>query len=474
VHIATNPPGLSLPLPAWDRPYCNAQQPWSRPAKAQLLQRLNCATIHRHQRAQEPAAPDREEGVTIAASVQPGALSPLDSIDVSDPALYEQDTWQPLFARLRREAPVHYCPVSRYGPYWSVTRYRDIMAVELDHATYSSQLGGIQVEDQPTGMKRGSFIRMDPPRHTTQRKTVAPVAAPNNLASYAVKIRERTQAVLDALPRNETFDWVDMVSIELTTMMLATLFDFPWEDRRKLTYWSDVAICNVNSPDAPVRSEEERFTELLRMAEVFKGLWHERANAPPRLDLISMMAHGEGTRDMPAMEFVGNLSLLIVGGNDTTRNSMSGGLLALSENPGELAKLKADPGLVANFVAETIRYQTPVIHMRRTATREAELAGQRIGKGDKVVMWYISGNRDASAIETPDAFIVDRAKPRQHLSYGAGIHRCVGDRLADLQLRVLWEEILARRLDIEVMGPPKRLYSNFIRGIRALPVRIAA
>ena len=230
----------------------------------------------------------------------------------------------------------------------------------------------------------------------------------------------------------------------------------------------------MNAPDAPVRSEEERFAELLRMAEVFKGLWHERANASPRLDLISMMAHGEGTRDMPAMEFVGNLALLIVGGNDTTRNSMSGGLLALWENPGELAKLRADPGLVANFVAEAIRYQTPVIHMRRTATRDAELAGQRIREGDKVVMWYISGNRDESAIENPDAFIVDRAKPRQHLSYGAGIHRCVGDRLADLQLRVLWEEVLARRLEIEVMGAPKRLYSNFIRGIRALPVRIAA
>jgi cytochrome P450 len=187
-----------------------------------------------------------------------------------------------------------------------------------------------------------------------------------------------------------------------------------------------------------------------------------------------MMAHSEGTRDMPEMEFVGNLALLIVGGNDTTRNSMSGGLLALSQNPGELAKLRASPGLVPSLVAETIRYQTPVIHMRRTATRDTELCGQRIRQGDKVVMWYLSGNRDESVIESPDAFIVDRKKPRQHLSYGAGIHRCVGDRLADLQLRILWEEILARGLDIEVVGPPKRLYSNFIRGIRELPVRIAA
>jgi cytochrome P450 len=424
------------------------------------------------QRAPERRA-SREEVVTTAALAgREAPAQQLNSIDVSDPAIYQEDTWRPLFARLRREAPVHYCAESRYGPYWSVTRYDDIMKVELDHATYSSQLGGIQVEDQPADMKRASFIRMDPPRHTGQRKTVAPVAAPNNLASYEVTIRERTRAVLDALPRNETFDWVDKVSIELTTMMLATLFDFPWEERRKLTFWSDVAICNVGAPDAPVHSEEERFAELLGMAEVFKGLWKERAKAPPRLDLISMMAHSQGTRDMPEMEFVGNLALLIVGGNDTTRNSMSGGLLALSENPGERAKLEANPGLVPSLVAETIRYQTPVIHMRRTAVRDTELAGQRIGQGDKVVMWYVSGNRDERVIEDPDAFIVDRAKPRQHLSYGAGIHRCVGDRLADLQLRILWDEILARNLDIEVVGPPKRLYSNFIRGIRELPVRI--
>jgi cytochrome P450 len=410
-------------------------------------------------------------------SVRPddGCDTPLSAIDVSDPAIYQQDTWQPLFARLRREAPVHYCTESRYGPYWSVTRYNDIMAVELDHATYSSQLGGgLQIEDLPADMDRRSFIRMDPPRHTGQRKAVAPVAAPNNLESYAITIRERTRAVLDGLPRNASFDWVDRVSIELTTMMLATLLDFPWAERRKLTYWSDIAVCNINAADAPVRSEEARFAELLRMADAFKGLWRERAKAPPRLDLISMMAHSAQTRDISAMEFVGNLTLLIVGGNDTTRNSMSGGLLALSQNPDQLAKLKANPGLVPSLVAETIRYQTPVIHMRRTATRDTELAGQHIRRGDKVVMWYVSGNRDESVIDRADHFIIDRAKPRQHLSYGAGIHRCVGDRLADLQLRILWEEILARDLDIEVEGPPRRLYSNFIRGIRELPVRINA
>ncbi|MGE0421026.1 MAG: cytochrome P450 [Reyranellaceae bacterium] len=396
------------------------------------------------------------------------------SLDVSDPGLYESDTWRPLFERLRREDPVHHCADSPYGPYWSVTRYADIMEVEVNHAMYSSsqELGGIQIAELARPGEFASFIRMDPPDHTVRRRTVAPIVGPTNLANMEATIRRRTSDTLDGLPRGEIFDWVDRVSIELTTMMLATLFDFPWADRRKLTFWSDVAIANVGSPDAPVRSEDERFAELGRMAQYFAKLWNERINAPPRFDLISMLAHGEATRNMEPREFVGTLALLIVGGNDTTRNSMTGGLLALASHPGEWAKLRADPSLVPSLVAETIRYQTPVIHMRRTAREDTSLGGKTIRKGDKVVMWYVSGNRDDSAIERADEFIVDRARPRQHLAYGAGVHRCVGDRLADLQLRILWEEILKRDLDIEVAGPPRRLYSNFIRGYRALPVRI--
>ncbi|HEX2886643.1 cytochrome P450 [Vineibacter terrae] len=403
-------------------------------------------------------------------------LPPTDTIDVSDPQLYLDDTWHPLFTRLRREDPVHFCPDSPYGPYWSVTRYDDIMAVELNHAVYSSssEVGGIQIADSPLGRDVVSFIRMDPPLHTVRRRTVSPIVGPSNLANMEATIRERTANVLDGLPRNETFDWVDRVSIELTTMMLATLFDFPWEDRRKLTYWSDVAVANIAAPDAPVRSDAARFAELDRMGQYFSRLWNERVNAPPKFDLISMLAHGETTRNMTPAEFVGTLALLIVGGNDTTRNTMSGGLLALHDNPDQWQKLRANPALVPSLVAETIRYQTPVIHMRRTASTDALLCGKQIRKGDKVVMWYVSGNRDDGVIEQPDAFIIDRAKPRQHLSYGAGIHRCVGDRLADLQLRILWEEILKRDLDIAVVGPPQRIYSNFLRGFRYLPARIKA
>jgi cytochrome P450 len=285
-------------------------------------------------------------------------------------------------------------------------------------------------------------------------------------------IRKRTCDVLDALPRNETFDWAERVSTDLTNMMLATLFDFPWEDRMKLSWWSDVAIANVDSPDAVVHSEDERYEEMVKMGEYFRNLWSARADAPPTFDLVSMLAHSPATRNLQAREFIGTIGLLIVGGNDTTRNSMSGGLMALVENPEQFELVRARRELIPNLVSEIIRYQTPVLHMRRTARNDVELAGRRIAKGDKVVMWYISGNRDESKIDRADEFIIDRAKPRQHLAFGAGIHRCVGDRLAEQQIRILWEEVLNRDLRFEIAGAPQRLYSNFIRGIRTLPVRI--
>ena len=415
------------------------------------------------------------KGLDLAAA-RTGHWRMVDFPDVADPALYRTDGWRAPFERLRREDPVHFHPESPYGPYWSVSRYADIMAVELDPATYSSasELGGIQIADQPRGQELPNFIRMDPPRHTAQRKTVAPIVAPSNLANMEGLIRERTASVLDGLPRGETFDWADRVSTELTAMMLATLFDFPQAERRKLTWWSDVAIANIAAEDAVVKSDAARMAELRQMAETMAALWKERAGRPPTFDLISMMAHGEATRAMPLNEFIGNFALLIVGGNDTTRNSMTGGLIAALANPGEIARVRADPDLLPSLVSEVIRWQTPVIHMRRTTTRDAELAGRKIRKGDKVVMWYVSGNRDEAAIEDAEAFRVGRPRARHHLSFGAGIHRCVGDRLAEMQIRILWEEILARRLDIETVGPPVRLYSNFIRGIRSLPVRIRA
>ena len=417
-------------------------------------------------------------GMNAAEAVDHAALAeamPLDEINVSDPKLYQQDVWQPYFRRLRREAPVHYCRESPLGPFWSLTKHKDIIALEVDHKTFSSSstLGGITLRDQPADLELPMFIAMDPPKHDVQRKVVQPIVSPDNLANFEGLIRARVRAVLDGLPRGETFNWVDKVSIELTVQMLATLFDFPFEDRRKLSYWSDVSTA-VPYEGGLVESEEQREQVFSECLGYFMRLWNERVNAEPRPDLISMLAHGEATRNMSAREYLGNIVLLIVGGNDTTRNSMTGGLLFLSQNPDELKKLRAKPELIDSMAPEIIRYQTPLAYMRRTALADVEFGGQLIRKGDKVAMWYISGNRDEEAIEDPDRFIIDRPRPRQHLSFGFGIHRCVGKNLAEMQLKILWEEILDRLPAIEVVGEPKRVFSAFVHGISELMVRIPA
>ena len=405
------------------------------------------------------------------------AAMPIDEIDVSRPSLFQQDTIGLFFDRLRKEEPVHYCRESHVGPFWSITKFDDIMAVDTNHKVFSSEakLGGIAIQDMHSvegALELEMFIAMDPPKHDQQRKAVTPAVAPSNLLLLEPTIRERACQILDDLPIGEEFDWVDKVSIELTTMTLATLFDFPWEERRKLTRWSDVTTA---APETGiVASYEARREELIECAMYFKGLWDQRVNEPPRNDLISMMAHAPATKDMPFLEFLGNLLLLIVGGNDTTRNSISGGVLALNQNPDEYRKLNDDPSLITSMVPEIIRWQTPLTHMRRTALQEWEIGGKQIKKGDKVVMWYLSGNRDETVIDQADRFIIDRKNPRHHLSFGYGIHRCMGNRLAELQLRIIWEEIHKRFAKVEVTGQPERLYSTLVRGITKLPVRLHA
>jgi len=418
---------------------------------------------------------DLAERTRLEAAREHALSLPLADFDPGDPELFRSDVHWPYFDRLRKEEPVHYCGNSMFGPYWSITRYNDIMDVETNHLAFSSAsaLGGITIRDVAPDLRRESFIAMDPPRHNAQRKTVAPMFTPTHLDQLAVNIRKRSAECLDNLPDHEVFDWVDRVSIELTTQMLAVLFDFPWEERRKLTRWSDIAT-TIPGPGGLVETEDARQAELMECASYFARLWKERIDQPPKSDLLSMMAHGEATRDIDPKNFLGNLILLIVGGNDTTRNTMSGSIYVLSKYPDQYRKLRDNPALIDSFVPEVIRWQTPLAHMRRTALEDLEFRGKRIRKGDKVVMWYVSGNRDEDAIDRPYDFIIDRTRPRQHLSFGFGIHRCVGLRLAELQLKIIWEEILRRFDNIEVVGEPRRVYSSFVKGYETLPVRIAA
>jgi len=399
---------------------------------------------------------------------------PLDKLDVAQPVLFQQNAMWPYFERLRKEDPVHYCPQSEFGPYWSITKYNDIMAVDTNHQVFSSDfmlggitIGGGQANVDPLPM----FIAMDPPKHDIQRKVVTPVVSPANLQYLAPLIRERAAGILDGLPIGEPFDWVDKVSIELTAMTLATLFDLPQEERRKLAYWSDVVTAAPGQ--GLIDTIEQKMQVFQEYHARFTELWNDRVNATEvKGDLISMLAHNPATRNMEPREYFGNVVLLTVGGNDTTRNTITGSVLALNQNPDQYDKLRANPDLITSMVSETIRWQTPLAHMRRTAKEDIEFQGKKIRKGDKVVMWYVSGNRDETVIERPNDYIIDRENPRRHISFGFGIHRCVGNRLAELQLQIIWEEIMKRFPMIEVVAEPKRSYSTFVKGYERLMVVI--
>jgi cytochrome P450 len=413
----------------------------------------------------------------MSESIQLSGNAALSDVNPADPKLFSQEKILPYFEQMRAEQPVHFCKESAYGPFWSVTRYKDIMAVDKNHQQFSSDAhyGGILIDDDNVGDVNGdffvqSFITMDQPEHGPQRKAVSKIVAPTSLQNFESIIRGRTQTLLDSLPVGQAFDWVDTVSIELTTQMLATLFDFPFEDRRKLTRWSDVAVAEGDSPI--VGSQEQRIAELMECLEYFKKLKEERRDGPANLDLVTMLAQDAATADQPDAEFLGNLMLLIVGGNDTTRNTMSGSINALHQYPEQMDLLREKPELIDNMVSEVVRWQTPLSHMRRTVIEDTMIGSQPVKKGDKVVMWYYSGNRDESMFENANAFDITRSNARNSVSFGFGVHRCLGMRLAELQMRILWQEILARWTKIEIVGDVERVESNFVNGYSKMPVRI--
>jgi cytochrome P450 len=410
-------------------------------------------------------------------------IEDLATLHPARPDRFADGTVHAVMERLRREAPIHRTEESEFGAYWSVSNYNDIVEIEALPLLYSSEgeRGGVSVVDadfaDPDGTlqrdpanRMEMFIAMDPPRHAEKRRVVAPAFTPSEILRLAGSIRERTVAKLDFLPRGEVFDWTKEVSISLTTDMLAILFDFPWEERDKLPVWSDA----ITSLDMIKNHQQERQKMLFEMAMKFFVLWQERVNAPPSPDLLSMMVHSNALAKMEQQEFIGNMALLIVGGNDTTRNSMSGLVDAFNRWPEEWNKIIANPEIISNAVSEIIRWQSPVLHMRRTVTEDHDFRGHAFKEGDKIAMWYVSANRDESLFPDGGRFIADRENARRHLSFGYGVHRCVGARLAELQLATLIEEMAKRKMRIELAGDIIRDPHPFVSVIKSVPVRIVA
>ncbi len=413
----------------------------------------------------------------IDTEVDPYDL-PLSQVCPSNPRLFEARKAFRYFERLRKEDPIHYSENSIYGPYWSITCYDDIVAIEKQPKVFSSdsRYGGMHLASVPyvdgvANDRLPMFIQMDPPKHTKQRRVVQPLFLQKALQPIEDLIRTRAINILDNLPLDEEFDWVSNVSIELTAQMLATLFDIPQEDRLKLIHWSE-CIINANEPKM-FETLEYPFDQLRECYDYFKEIFEERKKLPDAgQDLISMLAHDSTTQELPPNEFLGNILLLIVAGNDTVRNAISGGVCLLNEFPDEYTRLKENPQFVNSTIHEIIRMHSPVAYMARTTLEDTEYKGHMFKEGDRMALWYISANRDEDVFDDPNTFKIDRPNARSHIGFGFGIHHCLGNKLAELQLRILWEEVLKRYDRIEMVGDPVYLWSSFVHGITELPVRI--
>ena len=408
----------------------------------------------------------------MMASAAQRALTPT---DVSADALYVEDRWREPFAQLRDQAPVSWREDSPFGGYWSVTTHDLVQEVELHPEIYSSRwdLGNITIADAVGGSEFPNFIAQDAPIHTAQRKVIAPAFAPSQIVKLEAQVRARTAELFAALPRGETFDWVDCVALPLTMGMLCILFDFPMAEWRDLKRWSDYAS-NVSAETLTDEHRAEFLAQMTAMLARFDRELDARRALPPSDDLLSRMVHSEAMGNMDVMERIANIALLIVAGNDTTRNSMSALVEVFDRYPDQLAALRSDPKLIPNAAQEIIRWQSPVTHMRRTTLCDTQLGGQTIKAGEKVVLWYISANRDERVFPGAEQFDVTRGNARRHLGFGHGVHRCVGARLAEVQLAALIDEIVKSGEQIVPQGAPSRLASPFLHGFTAMPVQLVS
>lgn len=393
--------------------------------------------------------------------------------DVSANALYTEDTWREPFAFLRREMPISYRPESPFGGYWSAVCHEHIQQIELMPEVFSSswKRGNITIAESVNEFDFPNFIAQDPPIHTAQRKVIAPAFSPGQMVGLEKQVRERARLLIEALPLGETFCWVERLAIPLTLGMLCSLFDMPFDEWRDLKRWSDYGS-GVSADNLNAEYRAEFMKQMGEMLMRFDRELEARRNLSPTDDLLSRMVHSEAMGHLPPAERLANIALLIVAGNDTTRNSIAGLVEALNLYPDQLDRLRADRSLTGNAAQEIIRWQSPVTHMRRTALRDVEVGGQHIREGEKIVMWYVSGNRDESVFKDAERFDVGRENARRHIAFGHGIHRCVGARLAEVQIAAVIDELVERRLRPVLAGAPVRLASPFLHGFNAMPVRL--
>ena len=414
-----------------------------------------------------------------------------DLADLFDPGLTDLDQFAErvpfdTFDRLRREAPVYWHPE---GPpnhgFWAVTRHDDVDRVHHDVKTFSSEVGAVSIEelDDEQLSTRKSMIDMDAPGHTQLRATVNHRFTPRAVGAYMDQLRILTRETLDQALAKEQFDFVDEISRRVPVRMLCRILDLPMEDSELFVRWGNALFGNTDPEYTPVvfgRDDTEPYRHLPFRSPSGAELFAYASNVAaergrdPGPDVLSMLLRAvvDG-RPLTEREFQNNFQLLLVAGNETTRQAISHSMLALMDHPEQLRRLTDDPSLMPVAVEEMLRWATPIYQFRRTATRDVVLRGQRIRRGDKVVAWYISANRDEDVFAEPYRFDITRS-PNPHVTFGpGGPHFCLGAHLARLELRVLFEELLPRIRHIELTGPATRLRSNFINGIKHLPVQVA-
>lgn len=395
----------------------------------------------------------------------------LDHLDVSDVTGFQKGTHLPLFARLRRDDPVHYCADSPFGSYWSITRAADIRAVNLDHHRFSSQHNVI-IGDIPRDFRFPAFMVSDPPEHGKWRKVVAPAFSRAELGKLEEHCRQHIVRLLNRLDTGTPIDWVSSVSAQLTKWTVGALFDLKEDEVAEVMKWSDYLIMfDAERLDHP--AHQDRKESLEAFERFLHRISSERRTNTARADIFSRLVSGQHAQEImnDMAHFMGTVSL-VVGAGETTRSAASAVVVAMHRYPDQWALLRQHPSLVPNAVHEVIRWQTPLAHMRRTAVEDVEFRGKQIRQGDRVILWYCSGNRDEAIFRNGDDVDITRENARNHLSYGHGIHRCIGRYAAEMQLRILLEESLRRFQTIDLLALPERSASNYFAGFDKLMVEV--